>query len=217
MYIPTPFRESRLEVMHELIRAHPLGLLVTGGPGGLAASQVPFLVYAGEGEHGILRAHMARANGQWRSLQDGAECMVVFQGGQGYVSPSWYPSKALDHEVVPTWNYVTVHAWGRPRVVEDSAWLHLQLEDLTRSQEQQRARPWAVGDAPDAFIARQMQAILGIEIAIARIEGKWKLSQNRLDADRAGVIAGMTAEGDAHRNPQLAELVAQRQREGASQ
>ena len=215
MYLPPAFAETRLEVMHELIRAHPLGLLISAGNGGPVATPLPFQVHAGEGERGTLRAHMARANPHWRELAEGAgglDCLVVFQGEQGYVSPSWYPSKALDHEVVPTWNYVTVQAWGRPRVIEDPAWLQQQLEDLTRAQEQRRARPWAVADAPAGFIAAQMRNIVGIELAIGRIEGKWKLSQNRKDADCAGVIHGMIAEGDAHRNPALAERVVERYR-----
>jgi len=212
MYIPSSFQETRLEVIHDLIRAHPLGLLVTGGAAGLAATQVPFLVYPGEGDLGTLRAHVARANPHWRELAGGAECLVVFQGEQGYVSPSWYPGKAVHHQVVPTWNYATVHAWGRPSMAEEPGWLHRQLEDLTRSQERRRARPWAVGDAPADFMARQMEAIVGIEIPIARIEGKWKMSQNREEADRAGVIAGLTDPDDAHRNPSLAKQVVDRNR-----
>jgi transcriptional regulator len=212
MYNPSTFREDRVEVMHELIRAHPLALLVTHGGGGLAASPIPFLVYPDEGANGTLRAHVARANPHWKELSAADEALVVFQGAAGYVTPSWYASKATTHKVVPTWNYATVHAWGRPVVVDDAGWLARQLADLTRCQEQRRPRPWAVVDAPADFIAAQMKAIVGIEIPIARLEGKWKMSQNRDDADRAGVVAGLRAGDDPHRNLAVADLVEGRRR-----
>jgi transcriptional regulator len=212
MYNPSTFREDRIEVMHELIRAHPLALLVTHGGSGLAASPIPFLVYPDEGANGTLRAHVARANPHWKELSAADEALVVFQGEAGYVTPSWYATKAATHKVVPTWNYATVHAWGRPVVVDDAGWLARQLADLTRSQEQRRPRPWAVADAPADFIATQMKAIVGIEIPIARLEGKWKMSQNRDDADRAGVVAGLRAEDDPHRNLEVAGLVESRRR-----
>ena len=196
MYQPPHFREDRIEVQHGLIRSHPLGLLVTAGPGGLMANPVPFLIYPDESEFGTLRAHVARGNPQWRELGSVEECLVVFQGPHSYVSPSWYATKRETGKVVPTWNYATVHAWGRPRVIEDAGWLRRQLDDLTASQEDRRVPPWAPADAPEAFIASQMKGIVGIEIPVARIEGKWKVSQNRPQADRAGVVAGLTAEGD---------------------
>lgn len=196
MYQPPHFREDRAEVQHALIRSHPLGLLVTAGAGGLMANPIPFLIYPDECEFGTLRAHVARGNPQWRELGAVKECLVVFQGPHSYVSPSWYATKQETGKVVPTWNYVTVHAWGRPRVIEDAMWLRRQLDDLTASQENRRVPPWAVGDAPEPFIASQMKGIVGVEIPVARIEGKWKVSQNRPEADRAGVIAGLTAESD---------------------
>lgn len=203
MYIPHAFRQTDIQTMQSLVQAHPLGMLITHGPDGLVASQIPFLVYA-EGECGILRAHIARVNPQWKALADTAECLIVFQGEHGYVSPSWYAGKAVDHKAVPTWNYVTVHAWGKPRITEDTAWLHRQLDDLTRSQEGRRARPWSLSDAPQDYIAGMIRGIVGIEITVTRLEGKWKLSQNRADPDRQGVIAGLRDNEDAHRNPQLA-------------
>ena len=208
MHIPPAFREDRTEVLHDLIRLHPLGLLTTAGEGGLVATPIPFLVYADEGHNGTLRAHMARANPHWRALQGAAECLVVFMGPQGYVTPSWYPSKQETQKVVPTWNYVTVHAWGKPRLVEDAAWLRRQLDDLTHTQESARPKPWAIGDAPDDYIAAQMRAIVGIEIPIERIEGKWKLSQNRTEADRTGVIAGLSDPQDPDKNEAMAQLMA---------
>ena len=212
MYIPPAFREERIETLHELIRQHPLGLLTTAGASGLLATPVPFLVYADEGNSGTLRAHVARANPHWRDLQGVAECLVVFLGPQGYITPSWYPSKQEAQKVVPTWNYVTVHAWGKPRIVEDAAWLRRQLDDLTHARERARPQPWAVGDAPDDYIAAQMQAIVGIEIPIERIEGKWKLSQNRAEADRAGVAAGLSSPDDPNCNAAMAGLMAGRDR-----
>jgi transcriptional regulator len=196
MYQPPAFREDRPEVLHALIRKHPLGLLITAGPAGLLANLFPFLLDAEGAQMGTLRLHMARANPQWRELERGEECLVVFQGPQDYVTPSWYATKRETGKVVPTWNYVTVHAWGRPRVMNDDAWLRRQIEDLTNSREAQRTEPWLVSDAPDDFVAVQMRAIVGIEIPIARIEGKWKMSQNRPEADRAGVIAGFREMGD---------------------
>ncbi len=210
MYIPPAFREDRIEALHELIRLHPLGLLTTAGASGLAATPLPFLVDAGENTSGILRAHMARANPHWRELQGGAECLVVFMGSQGYVTPSWYPTKRETQKVVPTWNYVTVQAWGRPRLVEDAAWLRRQIDDLTRAREGARPEPWAVSDAPEDYLAAQMKAIVGIEIPIARIEGKWKLSQNRPAADRAGVLAGLNDPQDPDKNEAMAQLMAER-------
>jgi transcriptional regulator len=196
MYQPPHFREDRLEVQHALIRAHPLGILITAGAGGLQANPIPFLVDAAASERGTLRAHLARANPQLRELASVDECLVVFQGPQHYISPSLYATKRETGKVVPTWNYVTVHAWGTPRVMDDAAWLHRQIDDLTRHNESTRDPPWHVSDAPDEFIAAQVKGIVGLEVPIARIEGKWKTSQNRPAADRDGVVAGLRGTGD---------------------
>lgn len=205
MYQPPHFRDDTHAAQHGLIRTYPLGLLVTGGAGGLIANPIPFLLDEA-GTHGALRAHLARANPQAQALAEAEDCLVVFQGPQGYVTPGWYASKQEHGRVVPTWNYATVHVWGRPRVIEDADWLRRQIADLTALREAPRAAPWAVDDAPAPFVAAQMRAIVGIEIPIARIEGKWKMSQNRPEADRAGVIAGMRADGETV----LADLVAER-------
>ena len=207
MYQPPVFREDRIHVQHTLIRAHPLGLLITAGPAGLLANLFPFLLDA-DSEKGTLRLHLARANPQWKELQAIEECLVVFQGPQDYVTPSWYATKRETGKVVPTWNYATVHVWGRPRVMNDDAWLRRQLDDLTASREGPREEPWKVDDAPADFVAMQMRAIVGVEIPIARIEGKWKMSQNRPEADRAGVIEGFRAMGEA--GEEIAALVAER-------
>jgi transcriptional regulator len=207
MYVPASFREGRVEILHSLIVKYPLGLLITHGENGLEASPIPFLLYAGEGKHGVLRAHMARANSHWKSLSGQVGCLVVFQGPEGYVTPSWYPSKTNTDKAVPTWNYATVQVRGNPSVTEDAAWLRRQLDDLTSFHERSRPQPWSLNDAPSEYIANQMKAIIGIEIPIDRIEGKWKMSQNKNDADRAGVIAGMRSESDPHHNVPVAELV----------
>ncbi|TXN05204.1 FMN-binding negative transcriptional regulator [Methylobacterium sp. WL64] len=205
MYQPPHFRDDTRTAQHGLIRTYPLGLLITGGADGLIANLIPFLLDE-TGTHGTLRAHLARANPQWQALAEAQDCLVVFQGPQSYVTPAWYASKREHGRVVPTWNYATVHVWGRARVIEDADWLRRQIADLTALRETPRAAPWAVDDAPAPFVAAQMRAIVGIEIPIARIEGKWKMSQNRPEADRAGVIAGMRADGEAA----LAEIVAER-------
>ena len=205
MYQPPHFREDRREVQHALIATHSLGLLITAGPGGLQANAIPFLLDAAASEHGTLRAHLARANPQLRELAQVDECLVVFQGPQTYISPSLYPSKRETGKVVPTWNYIAVHAWGRPQVMDDDAWIANQIDDLTRHHETPRAAPWAVADAPATFVAAQIKGIVGLQIPIARIEGKWKVSQNRSAADAAGVAAGLRGEAEA-----MASLVAER-------
>jgi transcriptional regulator len=208
MYQPPHFREDRREVQHALMQNHSLGLLITAGPEGLQANFIPFLIDAHASEHGTLRAHLARANPQLRELAAVEECLVVFQGPQTYVSPSLYPTKQETGKVVPTWNYITVHAWGRPQVMDDPAWIRGQVDDLTRHQEAARAAPWQVSDAPEPFLAAQIKGIVGLEVPIARIEGKWKVSQNRNATDQAGVAAGLRGSGEEA--DQIAALVADR-------
>lgn len=208
MYQPPHFREDRLEVQHALIQARPLGTLVTAGPAGLVANHIPFLLDPAASPLGTLRAHLARANDQWRELAAVEECLVVFQGAEDYVSPSWYATKLETGKVVPTWNYVAVHATGRPRVIEDADWLRAQLDGLTDLQEGRRPRPWRVDDAPAPYVAAQVRGIIGVEIPIARIEGKWKASQNRPEADRDGVVRGLTLEGPG--SAEMAAIVAER-------
>jgi len=206
MYQPPHFREDRRAVQHALIRAHPLGLIISAGPGGLQANLIPFLIDSAAYDKGTLLAHLARANPQLQELARVEECLVVFQGSQQYITPSWYATKQETGKVVPTWNYMTVHAWGRPQVIDDVDWLRQQVGALTRSQETARDTPWAVDDAPADFIAAQLKAIVGLEIPIARIEGKWKVSQNRPAVDQAGVIEGLRGERADH----MANAVAER-------
>lgn len=203
MYQPPAFREERLEVLYSLIRAHPLATLITAGSGGLQANLIPFTLID-DGDKGTLRAHMAKANPQAEALQSGTETLVVFHGPESYITPSWYPSKQEHGRVVPTWNYVVVQVRGTPRAIGDPAWLRAQVEALTHSQESVRPNPWKVDDAPAPFIAGQLQAIIGIEIPILAIDGKWKMSQNRSPADRLGVRDGLQDEG---RTEEIARLV----------
>jgi transcriptional regulator len=202
MYNPASFAEDRLAVQHALIRAHPLATLVVAGSMELTADLVPFALYPDEGPHGTLRAHVARANPLWRELAAGAECLLLFQGPQAYVSPGWYPSKAETHKVVPTWNYVTVQARGTARVVHDEAWLRRQMRDLTEVHEGTLPRPWSLDDAPADFVAALARAVVGIELPVAHIAAKWKVSQNRSAADREGVAHAL-----AERAPAMAALV----------
>jgi transcriptional regulator len=206
MYRPPAFREDRLEVLQALIESHRLGTIVTHGANGLEANLVPFTLDRSRGPFGTLKAHLARANEQLAAFRAGGEALVIFQGAESYITPSWYPSKQEHGKVVPTWNYVLVEARGRPVVIEDPAWLLAQIGELTDANEGKRPAPWAVSDAPELYVASQLKGIFGIEIEIARIEGKWKTSQNRPEADRVGVAEGLSAEGAA----EMAELVARR-------
>jgi transcriptional regulator len=196
MYEPPLHRQEDLAAEHQLIRKYPLGLLISHGPKGLLANAIPFLIDAVASRFGTLRAHVARANPQWEDLRVAEEALVVFQGVDHYISPSWYETKRETGKVVPTWNYLIVQARGRPQVIEDAGWLRMQIEALTRKKEAERAAPWAVSDAPDDFLAAQIRQIVGVEIEIADIRGKWKVSQNRKAEDRAGVIAGLRADPD---------------------
>jgi transcriptional regulator len=211
MYNPPHFRVEDLAQLHDLIRARPLGLLITHGDSGLEASPIPFLLDAERGEKGVLRAHLARANPHLTRLRAGPECLVVFNDVDAYVSPDFYPSKREHGRVVPTWNYATVQARGCARVLDDPDFLRSQIEALTQAHERARPAPWAVSDAPDNFIAAQMRGIVGLEIEIAAIEGKWKVSQNRAAADAQGVVAGLRASG-READARMAELVETAQR-----
>ena len=197
MYLPAHFAETRADVLHALVRRHALGLLVTqGADAALAADPVPFLLDAGDaGRPDVLRAHVARANPLWRVARRDVDSLVVFQGPQAYVSPAFYPSKAEHGRVVPTWNYITVQVRGRLRVVDDPAWLHALVTRLTDRHEASRAAPWSVSDAPPAYVATMLGAIVGIEIEVVALTGKWKVSQNRSAADRGGVREGLRRDG----------------------
>ena len=196
MYVPEAFAEHRLPVLHAAMRACGLPIFVTMTRDGPAATHVPMLLAPDEGPFGTLHFHLARANTQWRGAGDGP-ALVGFAGPDGYVSPSWYPAKAEHGRVVPTWNYVTVHAAGTPDIYEDSGRLHALVTRLTEAHEGGREKPWAVSDAPARYIEGQLRAIVGVAMPIAVLTGKWKLGQNRSAADQKGLLAGYEAEAGA--------------------
>ena len=197
MYLPAHFEEKRLEVLASLVRDHPFALLVTQGEGGIVANSIPFVLDPEGGNgFGTLRAHVARANPVWREAASGAEALVVFQGPQGYISPAWYPAKAEHGKVVPTWNYMMVQARGPLRAIDDAAWLRRFVTRLTERHEAPRPAPWAVSDAPDDYVQTMLRAIVGLEIELTALSGKWKLGQNRPAADREGVVRGLNEVGD---------------------
>ncbi|MCG3188373.1 MAG: Protease synthase and sporulation protein PAI 2 [Burkholderiaceae bacterium] len=194
MYLPAHFEEARPEVLHALVRAHPLATWVVQAGGGLLVNHIPFMLDADRGPHGTLVGHVARANPVWRSP---GPSIAVFQGPQAYISPSWYPSKREHGKVVPTWNYAVVHAHGTPRAIESPAEVLAIVTRLTQTHEAGSAVPWAVSDAPADYIAQMLKAIVGIEIPLERLVGKWKASQNRGVPDRLGTVAGLRQRGDA--------------------
>lgn len=198
MYIPDAFAESRLDVLHEAIDACGLALFVTVEDGAPTATHAPMVLARDEGPFGTLHFHLAQANPQWETAAAGAQALAIFPGPDGYVSPSWYASKAEHGRVVPTWNYVTVHAGGTPEFYDDSDRLHKLVSRLTERHEKDRARPWGVADAPARFIEGNLRAIVGVSLPISRLQGKWKLGQNRTEADRASLLAGYAAEGPAY-------------------
>jgi transcriptional regulator len=201
MYLPNQFAQTDRAALHALMAAHPLGAWVLqAADGSLSANHLPFLFDAEAGPHGTLRGHVARANPAWQALDGTARSLVIFQvifqGPQAYVTPTWYPSKQAHGKVVPTWNYAVVHAHGRARAIEDRAWLRTLVGRLTAEHESTRAAPWSVDDAPADFLAQMLDAIVGIEIELDALVGKWKVSQNRGAADRDGVVAGLAAQAD---------------------
>lgn len=196
MYLPAAFEEQRPEALHALIRAHPLGTLVTHGEQGLDANHIPFELDAATGLHGTLRAHVARANPVWLQAGD-AEVLVIFHAADGYISPNWYPSKPEHHRHVPTWNYAVAHAHGVLRVRDDERFVRGLVARLTREHEarSQQPRPWKMGDAPTDYIDGLLKVIVGIEVEITRLVGKSKLGQNREVRDRLGAADGLAALG----------------------
>ncbi|WP_292935428.1 FMN-binding negative transcriptional regulator [Noviherbaspirillum sp.] len=215
MYLQRQFEETRLDVLHGLMKSHPLATLVVPSASGLVVNHIPLLVCSPDGELGTLRGHVARANPVWQQLADTLHAVAVFQGPESYITPSWYPSKHTDGKAVPTWNYAVVHAHGIPRAIDDADWLLNHLREMSDEHERTQALPWKISDAPGDFIDRLVEAIVGIEIPIARIEGKWKVSQNRPVGDRLGVAAGLRARGD-DRSHAMADLVMQRAGEMAT-
>jgi transcriptional regulator len=190
MYLPDHFCVDDVPQMHGLMRARPFAALVSGGATGLYASHLP-TVLKDEGPYGVIECHLARPNPHWRDLADGNEAMMIFQGPEGYITPNWYPSKAQTGKVAPTWNFAVVHAYGRPEVVTEKDWLLRHVTDLTAQQEKSETKPWAPSDAPSTYIDVMLHGIVGIRFPITRLEGKWKMSQNREIQDQVGVVNGL--------------------------
>jgi transcriptional regulator len=197
MYLPSSFRQDDLATLHRQVAACRLATVVSQGPSGLQASHLPLLLVADEGEYGTLYGHFARANPHWQELANGGEVLTIFSGPDAYVSPSWYPAKAEHGKVVPTWNYIAVHAYGQAEVFDDAERLLTLVSRLSERHEAGRAQPWAVEDAPRDYIDGMLRAIVGFALPIERLEGKWKLGQNRSAADQSGVREGLNASLDA--------------------
>jgi len=198
MHTPQHFRETRLDELHRLIGEYPLGVLVHNGPAGLDANHLPFELDPEDGEHGSLRAHVARANPVWREAKDGDEVLVIFRGPAAYISPNWYPSKPETHRLVPTWNYQAVHVRGTIGIRDEDRFVRGVVSRLTRVNEARTGAesPWKMGDAPRDYIDRMLEAVVGIEVEIASIVGSWKLGQNREERDRIGAAEELGARGD---------------------
>jgi transcriptional regulator len=191
MYIPKANEETRIPVLHELIAAAPLASLVTLTSSGLLASHIPMVLDDDGSEFGVLRGHISRANPQWKDMIASVDALAIFAGHHHYISPSWYPSKSEDGKQVPTWNYVVVHAYGPLKLAEDAQWLMAHLERLTDVNEASSPMPWKISDAPEEFIRSMLNGIIGLELPIRKLEGKWKVSQNRSERDRNGVVEGL--------------------------
>lgn len=209
MYIPPSNAEHDRDVVLDFVAAHPLGALVTASDEGLFATHLPWVLHRDRGAHGTLEGHLARANPHHRRPSLTTEALVVFTGPDAYVHPGWYPAKAEHGKVVPTWNYVAVHAYGTLRWIEDDGFLTRHLHELTARHEAGREHPWAVSDAPPDYLAQQHRAIVGVELAITRLEGKWKMSQNRAAADIDGVVRGLSSSPDPVER-EVARIVAER-------
>ena len=195
MYIPKHFEEPNVDVLHDLIRVQPLATLVTLGPDGLAANHIPLHLSPEPAPYGTLLGHVARANSIWKDVGPNQEVLAIFHGPEAYISPTWYATKQETGKVVPTWNYAVVHAYGALRVIDDAAWVRAQLELLTTQSEAAMPTPWAVSDAPPEYIEKLIHAIVGIEIVVTKLFGKWKVSQNQPERNQASVEEGLLSGG----------------------
>jgi len=208
LYVPKFNEEKDLTILHSLIKSKPLGTWTTISAGEITINHIPFVLHEHKGELGTLVGHVARSNNIFQTYSTNVNSVVVFQGDQAYISPSWYPSKHSHGKAVPTWNYVVVHAYGIPKVHEDPDWLLQHLNELTDIHESEQALPWKISDAPEEFIKKLTGAIVGIEIPITKLTGKWKLGQNRPEADKLGTIAGLMSRNDSESHG-LASLLSQ--------
>ncbi|MFT5132132.1 MAG: transcriptional regulator [Gammaproteobacteria bacterium] len=208
MYVPNYNEENDVPTLHSFMEANPLGAWTTIVHGNIAANHIPLLLHKNRGELGTLVGHVARSNDIWQGFSTEKESLVIFQGAQSYMSPNWYPSKHVDGKGVPTWCYMVVHAHGIPRKIEDPEWLLQHVNELANTHESKQSLPWKVSDAPGDFIDMLIKGIVGIEIPIGTLKGKWKLDQNRSEPDNFGIIAGLKSTDDpqAHR---MAEQLSQ--------
>lgn len=197
MYVPAHFEESDPDTLHAFIGSHPLGVLITHGSSGLDANHIPFELDTTAGPHGVLHGHVARANPVWTEVRDGDSVLVVFRGEHGYISPSWYPTKHEFHKSVPTWNYMVAHAHGTIKVRDDERYVRGVVARLTRIHEASEPQPWKMTDSPADYIDSMLKAIVGIEIAVTRLEGKFKLNQNREARDIRGAAESLRERGHA--------------------
>jgi transcriptional regulator len=207
LYLPTHFKEERIEVLHALMRARPLATLVTLDASGLNANHIPVETVAGEGAFGVLRGHVARANPVWKDFHANTQALAIFQGPQTYISPTFYPSKRQTGQEVPTWDYAVVHARGSLRFIQDASWLRAFVTRLSDAHEAARKEPWKVTDAPPAYIDRMLGLIVGFEFSITALTGKWKINQNHPAANKRGVVAGLR-ESSQQDALEIADLVA---------
>ncbi|MGF1475818.1 MAG: FMN-binding negative transcriptional regulator [Geminicoccaceae bacterium] len=211
MYVPKPFREERTHVLHQVMRDIGAAAVVGNGPDGLFATHVPVEILPEPAPYGRVRCHFAKPNPHGKAIDADQDLLVIFQGPQGYVTPSWYPSKKATGKVVPTWNYVAIHAYGRAQTFDDAPTLRRHLASLTERFESDYPEPWTLEMAPDSYITRMCKGIVGVEITITRLQGKWKMSQNKTDPDRLGVVHGLRDQGDGI-SQTLADLVEQAKR-----
>jgi transcriptional regulator len=211
MYVPAHFKEDRVAVLHDAIRQYGFGTLVTSGEQELEASHLPLLLDAEPAPFGTVLGHLARANPQWQRVKPGSQALAIFLGPNTYITPSWYPTKQQNGKVVPTWNYLAIHAYGTLSFFDDRDELRAHVGRMTDTHEAPRAAPWAVSDAPADFVDQMLGAIIGFKLVITRLEGKWKMSQNRPRQDVTGVIEGLTRE-DGESQEAIADIVASRAR-----
>jgi transcriptional regulator len=211
MYTPALFKVEDIGEAHALMRARPFATLVTNGSDGLTATHLPTVLKTdGNGAHGVIECHVARPNPHWRTFAPDADALMIFQGPEAYIRPGWYPSKAEHGKVVPTWNYAVVHAYGRLEAIEDPGFLLKHVSELSDQQEARQESPWATSDAPQSFLAALARGIVGLRLTISRLEAKRKMSQNRPESDRAGVVHGLSqrAQGEDGEIAALVEKLA---------
>ncbi|CAG9182693.1 FMN-binding negative transcriptional regulator [Cupriavidus pampae] len=212
MYVPAHFEVPNVEDLHRLMREFPFAILMTNGKNGLDANHLPFELDPAAGKQGVLLAHVARNNPVWQDVKSGDDVLVVFRAEDAYISPNWYPSKQEAHKVVPTWNYRVVHAHGKITIRDDERYVRGVVAKLTRTHEASQPKPWKMGDAPADFLDTMLKSIVGIEVEIEQLVGKFKLSQNRELRDKTGAAEGLKAQGDVAMGQAMLDAIPEQQR-----